>query len=78
MMDGRMLGGGMGWWMLFSVMFWILVIVGIVLLAVWAVQKGTGGGAGSTEESALEILKKRYARGEISKEEFEEKKRHIV
>ncbi len=77
-MDGGMMGGGIGVWMLFSVIFWILVIVGIVLLVVWAVQKGTGGGAGRTEESALEILKKRYARGEISKEEFEEKKRHIL
>jgi len=29
-------------------------------------------------ESAIEILKKRYASGEISKEEFEEKKKDLV
>jgi putative membrane protein len=40
-------------------------------------QKAVGGGIRS-EESALEILKKRYARGEISKEEFEEKKRDLL
>jgi putative membrane protein len=32
----------------------------------------------ATAESALEILKKRYARGDISREEFEEKKRALV
>ncbi|MEW6683338.1 MAG: SHOCT domain-containing protein [Nitrospirota bacterium] len=76
MMDGGMMGGGIGLWMLLNTIFWILVIVGVVLLVVWAVQKGTG--AGRTEETALEILKKRYARGEVSKDEFEEKKRHIA
>lgn len=78
MMGNGMTGDGMGIWMLFSLVFWILVIVGIVLLVVWVVQKAMGGGAGGTEGSVLEILKKRYARGEISKEEFEEKKRDLL
>ena len=78
MMGNGMTGDGMGIWMLFSLVFWILVIVGIVLLVVWVVQKALGGGAGGTEGSALEILKKRYASGEISKEEFEEKKRDLL
>ena len=77
-MSNGMMGGGTGIWMLFGMVFWILVIVGIVLLVVWVVQKTVGGGAGGTEGSALEILKKRYARGEISKEEFEEKKRDLL
>jgi|CXWL01.1.fsa_nt_gi putative membrane protein len=78
MMDNGVTGGWMGIWMLFGTVFWILIIVGIVLLVVWVVQRAMGGGAGGTEGSALEILKKRYSSGEISKEEFEEKKRNLL
>jgi putative membrane protein len=73
-------GYGIGWfgWII-TVVFWIAVIVGIVLLIRWMIvsTKTTGHGPGSGE-SALEILKKRYARGEIDKEEFEEKKRDLL
>ena len=72
-----MMDGGMGIWMLVNAVFWILVIVGIVLLVVWAVRRVGGGERSKAEESSLEILKKRYARGEITKEEYEEKKRDI-
>lgn len=66
---------GMGWfWWIFMVVFWILVILGIVYLVRLAIgTKGEG-----REETAIEILKKRYAKGEISKEEFEEKKKELL
>ncbi len=76
-MDRGMMGWDMGIWMVFNLIFWILVIAGIVLLVVWVGQKAVGG-ASRTEESALEMLKKRYARGEISKAEYEEKKRDLA
>lgn len=76
-MNRGVMGWDMGTWMIFNVAFWILVIAGIVLLVVWVGQKVTGTRSGG-EESALEILRKRYARGEISKAEYEEKKRDIV
>ncbi len=75
-MDRGMMGWDMGIWMVFNLVFWILVIAGIVLLVAWVGQKA--GGGSRTEESALEILKKRYARGEISKEEYEGKKRDLA
>jgi putative membrane protein len=67
------MGFGFGW--LFMLLFWILVILGIVFLI-----KILAGGLKSDrrEESALEILKKRYAKGEINKEEFEEKKKELL
>lgn len=71
------IGGGMGIWMFFNMIFWILVIVGIVLLAVSIARTAERGEHPKVEESALDILKKRYARGEINKEEYEEKKRDI-
>ena len=64
----------MGFGMLFMVLFWVVLIVGVVLIVRWFL-----GPSGFTRgESALEILKKRYARGEIDQQEFEEKKRDLL
>jgi len=73
MMDGYSYGMGSGMW-IFGLIFWILILVGLVLLIKYLWE---GGGA-KKEESALEILKKKYARGEISKEEFEVKKKDML
>ena len=70
-------GYGMGWFgMIIMAAFWIAVIVGIVFLIRWLVlSTRASGNKAHLEDSALEILKRRYARGEINKEEFEEKKK---
>ncbi|MDD5686564.1 MAG: SHOCT domain-containing protein [Elusimicrobia bacterium] len=57
------------------IVFWILVIVGIIFISKWSIDRGKGKSEG---DSALEILKKRYAKGEISKTEYEEKKKDIL
>ncbi len=51
------------------------VIVGIVYLIVYLVNKKRGGSR--SKNYAVEILRERYARGEISDQEFEEKKKKL-
>ncbi|MCE8424126.1 MAG: SHOCT domain-containing protein [Candidatus Methanoperedens sp.] len=73
-MDGYgfgVVGYGM---LILAFIFWILVFVGLILLIKYLWEGGRGK---RVEESALEVLKKRYVRGEISKEEFEEKKKDL-
>jgi putative membrane protein len=66
-----MWGIGMG---LVMVVFWGLVIVGLVLGLRWLAAQGRE----RRPDSALEILRQRYARGEIDREEFEAKKRDLA
>ncbi len=66
-------GWGMGFGWLFMIIFWILIILGIVYLVKLIIR----GEKRINGETALDILKKRYAKGEINKEEFEEKKKEI-
>lgn len=73
-------GFGMGWFGLIMMgAFWIVVIVAIIFLIRWlTISTRVGGHSQKTEETVLEILKKRYARGEINKEEFDLKKRELA
>jgi putative membrane protein len=74
---GMMGGYGGGWFgSIIMVAFWIAVIIGIVFLIRWLVLS-TKGEVGKGE-TALDILKKRYARGEIDKKEFDQKKKDLV
>jgi len=72
-------GYGMGWFgPILMIAFWIAVIVGIVFLIRWlVVSSGTDGRRANSQDSALEILKRRYAQGEINKEEFMEKRKDL-
>ncbi len=58
--------------------FWILIIVAVLFFVYWLFEAGKiGGREDITAESVLDILKKRYARGEIDKEQFESMRRDI-
>jgi len=70
MMNGFGMGGGwfgMGFW-------WILVLV-VVGVVIWLGVRGSGQRPAG--ESAIDLLKRRYASGEINREEFEQKKRDL-
>lgn len=67
---------GMGWGMGFGWVFGILVVVAIIWFIV-RVTNTDSVNVNHTNKSALDILNERYANGEISREEYEEKKRVI-
>lgn len=69
-------GYGMGiWGILIMVLFWGLLIAGIAWLVKTAVV--SGGGAGSNGGNAVDILERRFARGEITREEFKQMKKDL-
>jgi putative membrane protein len=61
-----------------GIFMWILFLIVVVLLVYFIVQATKRRGQMPTQiESALDILKKRYAKGEITKEEFERMKKDL-
>lgn len=65
---------GLGW--IFMVLVWVLIILGVIALVRWL---GTSGSdrREAQRKTPLEILQERYARGEIEREEYEQKRRDL-
>ena len=70
MWGGHWMFGGFMW------AFWIAVLIVLFFLIKWIVQQKPSDQ--QSEESNLDVLKKRYAKGEIDKEEFEQKKKDLL
>jgi putative membrane protein len=75
---GPMSGPGGGWPMMhYGYGGWFMWLIPVILIAIviyFIVQARESGGSG---ETPLEILKKRYARGEITKEDYDRMKRDL-
>jgi len=80
------MGGSMGGWnhmMGYSgyggMLMWLILIIVIVAIVYFVLERGKNSGNQnrSNRESPMEVLKKRYAKGEITKEEFDKMKRDI-
>lgn len=73
---GNDFGWGIG--MLVMAVFWLVFAAALVWIvrAVWD-RRAAREGPGTHSESPLEILQRRYARGEIDRAEFEEKRRDL-
>jgi putative membrane protein len=75
-------GQGMGWWMGFGGIWLLLFWGGIIWLVVWGIRKLSRRGPEETsgpnsKSSPLDIAKERYAKGELTKEEYEQLKRDL-
>ncbi len=65
---------GMGFGML---LFWALLVVGVIVLLRWFATGADRRAPPAEGASALDILAQRYARGEIDRAEFEQKRRDL-
>ncbi len=73
--DGRWAGG---WGMPFlGMFFWLLILVGIVLVVTEIVRRAGAGAPAGQDEAPLEILKRRLAKGEITREEYDAIKKEL-
>jgi putative membrane protein len=71
--------GGMGWWMALAGLLCVAFWGGLIWLTVWGVNKiAARGNAAASINSPLEVAKGRYARSEITKEQFDQIKKDLV
>jgi putative membrane protein len=66
---------GMGFGGVFMILFWALIVLAIVALGKWLFSST---GSDDSGKRPLEILRERYARGEISRAEYERMREDLV
>lgn len=64
-------GGGLMW------IFWLLILA-VLIAAIVAATRSRHSGDESGTEAPLDILKKRFARGEIDEEEFNRRRKELL
>jgi putative membrane protein len=81
--DEMMMGGSILVGFILLIIF-VLVVIGIVFAVIWIIRQNTGSFMNRTtymakhsQDEALDILKRRYASGEITKEQFNDMRKDI-
>lgn len=68
---------GAGWWMVFGGVWMLIFWGGLIALIVWGIARLSGRGSSAPRHDSLDIAKERYARGAISREDFEQIKKDL-
>ncbi|MHB8104579.1 MAG: SHOCT domain-containing protein [Dehalococcoidales bacterium] len=68
---------GMGWWMVFGGILMLLFWGGLIAFAIWGIRRLTRHNASGSINNPLDIARERYARGEITKAQFEQIKKDL-
>jgi putative membrane protein len=77
-MNGYGMTGGFGFGGGFMILWWVLIIAGIVVLVKWLGTSNRTAGRGDDGSKALDILKERYARGEIDEQAYLKRKQDLT
>lgn len=82
---GHGIGGAHVWGGIAMIAFWAVIVIAIVVLVMWLVRHRhyvaaapVSGGAAPGAETPLDVIRRRYAAGEIDKAEYEEKKKDLA
>ena len=69
-------GAGMGWWMLFGGLLWV-IFCGTVTYVVVSLVRGRNGDSREGEDP-IDVAKRRYASGQITREQYEQLRRDLA
>ena len=68
--------GGIG--MIFGFIFFILIVIGVIFLIIWLVKRSGYSTTEKPSTKSIEVLKERYAKGELTKEQYENMKKDLL
>jgi len=69
---------GVGWWMIFGGIWMVLFWGGLIALIIWGINRLTRKDGKGSSYRSIDIIKERYARGEISREEYEQIRKDLL
>lgn len=71
-------GMGFGWWMGWPMLTLSILTIAVIITGIWLISRALLSSSSNKDSEALEILKNRYAKGEITAEEYHRIKRELL